>query len=97
MSSSAHVSSRLYIAIWFWLAGLMLLGVVLSELNILPLSTTQIVWIVVALSTVKAFLVAAYYMHLKADRRLLLMVALSPLILIACALGLLYSSKLVKL
>lgn len=97
MTGSAHISSKTYIAIWFWLAGLMLLGVVLSELKIIPLSPAQIVWTVVGLSTVKALLVALYYMHLKADRRLLLMVAVSPFLLIACALCLLFSSLLVRL
>ena len=95
--SSTHVSSRLYLIIWFWLAGLMLLGVILSELSLIPLSPTQIVTIVVGLSTVKAVLVALYYMHLKADRRVLLLVALSPFVIISLAVGLLFSSKLVRL
>ena len=65
MSSVSSV--RLYLIIWCWLAGLMLLGVVLSELSILPIPVTGVVWIVVGLSTVKALLVAAYYMHLKGE------------------------------
>ena len=93
----AHASSRLYLAIWGWLAGLMLLGVVLSELSILPLSRGTIVLIVLSLSAVKALLVALYYMHLKADRRLLALVAVFPLVLVALAVALLFSSTLVRL
>ena len=90
-------SVRLYWIIWGWLAGLMLLGVVLSELHILPISKRSIISVVVMLSTVKAVLVALYYMHLKADRRLLVFIALAPLLLIALALGVVFSSALVRL
>jgi len=97
MTGGHAASVRLYWIIWGWLAGLMLLGVVLSELNVLPISTRGIVTIVVALSTIKAALVALYYMHLKADRRLLALIILAPLLLIALALGVLFSSALVRL
>ena len=94
---SAPASARLYLAIWAWLAGLMLLGVVLSELHILPLPASTIIWIVVGLSTVKALLVALYYMHHKTDRRLIAFVAVAPLLLLALVVGLLFSSRLVRL
>jgi caa(3)-type oxidase subunit IV len=98
MTASGPVpSARLYWTIWGWLAGLMLLGVVLSEWGLLPISTTRIVQIVVALSTIKALLVALYYMHLKADRRLLVLVAVFPFVLILLALGVLYSSRFIRL
>ena len=84
--------TRLYLAIWGWLAGLMLLGVFLSELPILPLSHKALVMIVVGLSTVKALLVALYYMHLKMDQRLLAFVAVVPLALIALALSVVFAS-----
>ncbi len=90
------VSGRTYVIIGLWLAGLMLLGVVLSELHILPISGTGIVVLVLALSTVKAGLVAAYYMHLKIDRRLLLLVAAAPFALICLALSVVFSSFLLK-
>ena len=95
---AAHASPvRGYLAIWGWLAALMLLGVVLSELHILPLSKQRIILIVVILSSIKATLVALYYMHLKMDRRLLALIALTPLLLIALAVGVLFSSTLVRL
>ena len=85
MAEPRGVSTRLYLAIWGWLAGLMLLGVVLSELAIIPLAASTIVLIVVIISTIKAVLVALYYMHLKMDRRLLALVALAPFALIVLA------------
>ena len=95
--TNPSVSVKKYLAIWGWLAGLMLLGVVLSELHILPFPTSTVILIVVVLSTIKALLVALYYMHLKSDRWLLALIAVAPLLLIALVLGLLFSSRLVRL
>ncbi len=86
--------TRTYLAIWVWLAGLMLLSVVLAQLAI---SKTAIVLIVLGLSTIKALLVALYYMHLKIDRRLLTFIALVPFIIVLFALGVLCSSRFVRL
>ena len=91
MSGSAS-GTRLYLAIWGWLAGLMLLGVFLSELPILPLPHKMLILIVVGLSTVKALLVALYYMHLKMDQRVLALIAIAPLGLIALALSVVFAS-----
>ena len=92
MTAPAGSSSKLYLAIWGWLAGLMLLGVFLSESKLLPVSAAVIVLIVLLLSTVKALLVALYYMHLSADRRLLVLVAVAPLVLILLALSVVFAS-----
>ena len=92
--SNTHVSSRTYLVIWGWLAGLMLISVGLSEL---PLAKSTIVSLVLFLSTVKALLVALYYMHLKMDRRLLSLVATFPLVVVAAAVLVVASSRLVKL
>ena len=97
MSGSHASSTRLYLAIWGWLAGLMLLGVFLSEWPLLRLPRATVVAIVVALSSVKAALVALFYMHLKGDRRLLAFILLAPFGLIALALGVVFSSLLVRL
>ena len=95
MSSGAQASSaRTYLVIWFWLAGLMLVSVALSEL---PLPPGTIVSLVLLLSTVKALLVALYYMHLKMDSRLLTLVATFPLVVIAVAVLVVASSRLVTL
>ena len=92
--SESHVSSAKYLWIWAWLAGLMILSVVVSELS-LPKRT--IVFGVLALSTIKAALVGLYYMHLKFDRRWLTFLALFPVLLIVLAVGLVCSSRLVRL
>ena len=94
MSSTHTVSARTYVVIWGWLAGLMLLSVLLSGL---PISASTAAWLVLILSTVKALLVSLYYMHLKFDRRLLALVLLAPVVLVLLAVGLLYSSTLVRL
>ena len=92
--SSTHVSAKTYLVIWGWLTGLMLLGVVLSEL---PISKTMIVLIVLALSSIKAVLVALYYMHLQSDRRLLAVILIAPFLLIALALGVVCSGYWIRL
>lgn len=85
-----------YVVIGAWLAALMILGVVLCEWK-LGVPTWVIAATVLVLSTIKASLVALYYMHLKTDRRLLFLVALFPFVLIFLALGVIFSSRLVRL
>ena len=92
--TDTHASPAKYLWIWGWLAGLMLCGVALS---MFPLAKAVIVCLILLLSTIKATLVALYYMHLKFDRRLLAFVAVFPLVLIALATLLILSSRLVKL
>jgi caa(3)-type oxidase subunit IV len=92
--TDAHISPAKYLWIWVWLAGLMLLSVLVSELA-LPKRT--IVLGVLMLSTIKAMLVGLYYMHLRFDRRWLTFLALFPVLLIVLAAGLIYSSRLVRL
>ena len=85
-----------YVVIGAWLAALMILGVVLCEWK-LGVPNWVIATTVLVLSTIKASLVALYYMHLKSDRRLLILVALFPFVLILLALGVIFSSHLVRL
>ena len=94
MTTPARSPTKLYLMIWCWLAGLMLVGVLLSEL---PIPKATIVLIVLGLSSVKATLVALYYMHLKMDRWVLALVALAPLVLIALALSVVFASRFVLL
>lgn len=97
--TTMQVSSKIYLGIGAWLAGLMLLGVALSEwpLAHAVMARWLVVLIVLLLSTVKATLVALYYMHLKFDKRLLAFVAVFPLGLIALAVLVIWSSRLVKM
>ena len=98
MTTTAHqATTRTYMWIWVWLAGLMLVSVVLSESHLLPLSPAALVAIVLGLSTIKALLVALYYMHLKIDAGLLKFVAIFPLIVIGLAVFVVYSSRFVRL
>ena len=95
MTTFAHgATARTYLVIWGWLAGLMLISVLLSTL---PMAASTVAWIVFGLSTVKALLVSFYYMHLKFDRRWLLVVAGFPLMIMLLALGVVASSHFVKL
>ena len=88
-----------YLAIGIWLAGLMLIGVLLSELSggWLPLPKWAVAVLILGLSTVKAALVLLYYMHLKTDRRVLAFVVGVPFILILLALGVVFSSRLLQI
>ena len=88
-----------YVLIGMWLAGLMLLGVLLAEVsgNALPIPRWGTVTLILLLSTIKACLVALYYMHLQSDRRLLAFVALAPFLLILLALGVVFSSLFIRL
>ena len=95
----AGITSRTYLAIGIWLAGLMLLGVILSEASgiRLPISHRGAATLILLLSTIKALLVALYFMHLKTDQRVLTLVAIAPFILIALVLSVVFSSYLVQL
>lgn len=85
-----------YVVIGAWLAALMLVGVILCEWQ-LGFPRWLIAVTVLGLATIKASLVALYYMHLKTDRRLLALVALGPFALVLLALGVLWSSTLIRL
>ena len=89
-----HVSTATYLRIAALLGALLLAGVVLSRF---PISPTVIAIVVLGLSTVKAVIVAAYYMHLKFDRRWLTFIAIFPLLIITLAVLLIFSSRLVHL
>ena len=67
-----------YVLVWYWLLGLALASVLVSAL---PLSHTFTVVLVFAAATVKAVLVALYYMHLRFERWLIYALALVPLAL----------------
>jgi cytochrome c oxidase subunit 4 len=67
-----------YVLVWYWLLGLALASVLVSAL---PLSHTFTVVLVFGAATVKALLVALYYMHLRFERWLVYALALVPLVL----------------
>ncbi|MBI3319958.1 MAG: cytochrome C oxidase subunit IV family protein [Candidatus Omnitrophica bacterium] len=55
------------------------------------LSPAKYLWII------KATLVALYYMHLKSDKRALILVAVFPLVLVGLAVLVVLSSRFVRL
>ena len=67
-----------YVLVWYWLLGLALASVLVSAL---PLSHTFTVVLVFTAATVKALLVALYYMHLRLERGLIYALVLMPLAL----------------
>ena len=78
--ASPHRVHPNYLAVWVWLAALMLVSVLASYL---PTSAVIIIGIVLVLAFIKALLVALYYMHLKFERPLLLILVIAPLVLAA--------------
>lgn len=69
-----------YIAIWVWLVVLMLTGVLAT---LLPIDRSAVVWLIFAVATVKAALVALNYMHLKSEDWLICALAIVPVLLVA--------------
>ncbi|HSF33465.1 MAG TPA: cytochrome C oxidase subunit IV family protein [Candidatus Tectomicrobia bacterium] len=73
----AHAEPN-YMGVFYWLAALTAIEV---GVTFLPLTKLAIGAILVALAFTKAGLVALYFMHLKFERRTLLLVAVTPVIL----------------
>ena len=73
----AHAEPN-YIAVFIWLAALTVVEVVAVYL---PLTRLALAAILVVLAFTKAALVALYFMHLKFERRTMLLVAVTPIIL----------------
>jgi cytochrome c oxidase subunit 4 len=73
----AHAEPN-YIAVFIWLAVLTAVEVIAVYL---PLTKFALAAILVVLAFTKAALVALYFMHLKFERRTMLFVALTPIIL----------------
>ena len=69
---------RNYVAVWGWLVGLLVVGVV-SASPPFPKAASLVVIFGAALA--KALLVAANYMHLRFEPRLIYAIALAPIVL----------------
>ena len=74
-TASAHPN---YLTVWFWLVGLAVASVLVSAL---PLPHRLIIGLIFVAATVKALLVALYYMHLKFEQLLISALVLIPLVL----------------
>ncbi len=73
-----HHGSRLYLWVWFWLLALTAVEVFLAYIQV-PLNTMLV--LLMALSTVKAALIIAYFMHLRFERRSLTWTLMPPLVI----------------
>ncbi len=67
-----------YVAVWFWLVGLMLASVAFGYLSF---SQSATVFVIFAIAAVKAVLVALNFMHLRFERLLIYSLAIVPLVL----------------
>ena len=67
-----------YVAVWFWLVGLLIASVVISYL---PISRDVAVFLIFAAAFVKTVLVALNYMHLKFEQLLIYAMAIIPLLI----------------
>jgi len=67
-----------YVAVWFWLVGLMVASV---SISLLPLSESATVVVIFTIAAVKAVLVALNFMHLRFERLLIYSLATVPLVL----------------
>ncbi len=84
MTTETHHPS--YVTIWAWLVALLGVGLALAYL---PMGKPAAVFLIFTVATVKAFLVARYYMHLKSETLLILAIAVLPvLLLVSMALSL---------
>jgi cytochrome c oxidase subunit 4 len=73
----AHAEPN-YMAVFYWLAALTVVEVAVT---FLPLTKIALGAILVVLAFTKAALVALYFMHLKFERRTMLAIAATPVIL----------------
>jgi caa(3)-type oxidase subunit IV len=68
-----------YVAIWFWLIGLLIAGLFIAYV---PVGKAMAIFIIFTVAVVKAFLVARYYMHLKSESLLIYAIAGVPVLLL---------------
>jgi len=67
-----------YVAVWGWLVGLLVVGVLSA---ILPFPKAASLVVIFGAAVAKALLVAANYMHLRFEPGLIYAIAISPIVL----------------
>jgi cytochrome c oxidase subunit 4 len=88
----AHAEPN-YMGVFYWLAALTVIEVAVT---FLPLTKLALGAILVVLAFTKAALVALYFMHLKFERRTLLFVAVTPVILCVFLMFMLIPERIVE-
>jgi cytochrome c oxidase subunit 4 len=91
-AQQAHAEPN-YMAIWGWLAALTVIELIVAYL---PLTKFAIVAMLVVLAFTKAALVALYFMHLKFERRTLMLIAVTPVLLCVFLMFMLVPDKIVN-
>jgi caa(3)-type oxidase subunit IV len=77
MATAEHTRPN-YVAVWAWLV---LLLIVSLAAVYLPFSQTATITLIFVVAAVKAFLVAANFMHLRFEKRLIHAIAIVPVLL----------------
>jgi len=77
--AQAHTEPN-YMAVFYWLAALTAIEIAVVYL---PIAKLLIVILLIGLALSKASLVALYFMHLKFERRTLFLIAITPALLCA--------------
>jgi caa(3)-type oxidase subunit IV len=67
-----------YVAVWGWLVGLLIIG---TASTLFPLPRAASLVVIFGAAVAKALLVAANFMHLRFEPRLIYAIAIAPLIL----------------
>ena len=93
MTTQSHPRYGQYISIWGWLIALLVGGTFAS---LLPMSKTNIIFIILAIALVKGLLVTLFFMHLKHEKLVpLWLVLLFPFFLIGIVLFLIFIGALI--
>lgn len=79
MATESTAKGPSYVAIWGWLVGLLAVGLGAS---FVPGARAVAVTLLFATALVKAFLVVAYYMHLRLEPRVIYAIAAVPVVFV---------------
>ena len=77
MTNTEHIRPN-YVAVWAWLILLLIISLAAVYLPFSQTATTVMIFVV---AVVKAALVAAYFMHLRFEKRLIRAIAIIPVLL----------------
>ena len=78
MAEQEHHGNRLYLIVWFWLLAMTGVEIFLAYEK-LPIMT--MLFLLLALSLVKAGLIIAYFMHLRFEKRSMTLTLMPPLVI----------------
>ncbi len=84
-------TKRLFLLVWFWLLGLTGVEVFLAYEN---LAVKVMITLLMTLSIIKASLIISYFMHLRFERRSLILTLMPALVFIVCMLFVFFPDSL---